>query len=56
MEIKSLEKTSFGTLFEAFGQAFADYEVQLDKTQLRRMLWFSAGMVPDAAASSLFQR
>ena len=38
MEIKSLEKTSFGTLFEAFGQAFADYEVQLDKTQLRRML------------------
>ena len=38
MEIKSLEKTSFGTLSEAFGQAFADYEVQLDKTQLRRML------------------
>ena len=31
-------KTSFGTLSEAFGQAFADYEVQLDKTQLRRML------------------
>ena len=38
MEIKSLENTCFGTLFEAFGQAFADYEVQLDKTQLRRML------------------
>ena len=38
MEIKSLENTCFGTLFEAFGQAFADYEVQLDETQLRRML------------------
>ena len=38
MEIKSLENTCFGTLFEAFGQAFADYAVQLDETQLRRML------------------
>ena len=38
MEIKSLENTCFGTLFEAFGQAFAYYEVQLDETQLRRML------------------
>ena len=28
MEIKSLEKTDFDTLFRAFGRAFADYEVQ----------------------------
>ncbi|WP_417193047.1 GNAT family N-acetyltransferase [Alistipes finegoldii] len=38
MEIKSLEKTDFNTLFRAFGRAFADYEVQLNAEQLRAML------------------
>lgn len=38
MEIKSLAGIDFDTIFAAFGQAFADYEVQNDKEQLRRML------------------
>jgi len=38
MEIKSLGNTSFDELFEADEQAFADYEVQLDKEELRNML------------------
>lgn len=38
MEIKSLSKTSFDDLFETFTQAFAHYEVQLNKEELRTML------------------
>ena len=38
MEIKSLGNTPFSTLFQAFGQAFADYEMQLDSLQLQTML------------------
>lgn len=38
MEIKSLTTTDFDTIFEAFQQAFADYELQQDKEQLRNML------------------
>lgn len=38
MEIKSLGNTDFDTLFRAFERAFADYDVQLDKTQLQAML------------------
>lgn len=38
MEIDSLAKTNFDTLFKAFDQAFADYEVQQDKSQLQAML------------------
>lgn len=38
MEIKSLGNTSFNELFEAFSQAFVDYEIQLDKTELSAML------------------
>ena len=38
MIIKSLNQTSFDELFEAFQQAFAEYEVQLDKAELRTML------------------
>jgi len=38
MEIKSLAGTSFDTIFEAFSRAFADYELQQDKEQLRSML------------------
>lgn len=38
MEIKPLSNTTPDELFEAFTQAFADYEVQLDKTELMTML------------------
>lgn len=38
MEIKSLAGIEFDVLFMAFKQAFADYEVQQSKDQLRRML------------------
>lgn len=38
MEIRSLSETSFDVLFNAFEQAFADYEIQLDKNQLQTML------------------
>lgn len=38
MEIKSLENTDHDDLFEAFGQAFAGYEVQLDKAEHLKML------------------
>lgn len=38
IEIKPLGKTGFDTLFEAFDQAFAEYEVRLDKRQFQVML------------------
>lgn len=38
MEIKSLANIDFDTLFRAFARAFADYELQQDKTQLQSML------------------
>ena len=38
MEIKSLKETDFGTICRAFGKAFADYELQLNDTQLQAML------------------
>lgn len=38
MEIKSLNNICFDELFEAFEQAFADYEVQLNKAELFAML------------------
>lgn len=38
MEIRSLAKTDFDTIFKAFNQAFATYEVQLNKVQLQTML------------------
>lgn len=38
MEIKSLANTSFNELFEAFEQAFADYEVQINKAEHLAML------------------
>ena len=46
MEIKSLGKTGFETIFKAFNQAFADYEVQLNKEQLQTM-WKRRGFNPD---------
>ncbi|MCD4677758.1 MAG: GNAT family N-acetyltransferase [Desulfobacula sp.] len=36
--IKSLEKISFNSLFIAFNEAFTDYEIQLNKDELRTML------------------
>ena len=38
MEIKSLNNICFDELFEAFEQAFTDYEVQLNKAELFAML------------------
>ena len=38
MEIKSLNHTGFDELFRAFEQAFADYELQLNKAELQTML------------------
>lgn len=38
MEIQSLDKVNFDTIFTAFSQAFADYEVQVNKVQLQTML------------------
>ncbi len=38
MKIKSLGKISFNTIFKAFNQAFAGYEVQLNSAQLQTML------------------
>ena len=38
MEIKTLSQTDFDAIFQAFNQAFADYEMQLNKLQLQTML------------------
>lgn len=38
MEIKSLAGIDFDTIFEGFSQAFAEYELQQDRTQFRKML------------------
>jgi ribosomal protein S18 acetylase RimI-like enzyme len=38
MEIKSLENENFKTIFRAFNQAFADYEIQLNAEELEKML------------------
>lgn len=38
MEIRSLADTDFGTLYEAFAQAFADYEIHPGREELSKML------------------
>ena len=38
MTIKSLTKTDFDTIYQAFSQAFADYEFQRNKEELQTML------------------
>ena len=38
IRIKSLKNTSFDELFEAFRQAFAEYEMQLNCAELQAML------------------
>ena len=45
MEIKSLEKTDFETLFKAFSTAFADYDIQLNAEELKTM-WKRRGFNP----------
>lgn len=45
MEIKSLEKIGLTTIYEGFTQAFAEYELQLDRTQFQKML-IRRGFVP----------
>lgn len=38
MEIKNLQHTDFDTLFNAFQQAFADYDIHFQKEEVRSML------------------
>jgi len=38
MEIKSLKDTDFETIFNAFNQTFADYEIQINAEELKTML------------------
>lgn len=45
VEIKSLANIHFDVLFESFAKAFADYEIQPDKTELQKML-HRRGFVP----------
>lgn len=44
-KIKSLKNISFASLFDSFKDAFADYEIQLEKEELERMLT-RRGFVP----------
>ena len=37
MEIKSLTNIDFETIFKAFSKAFADYDIQLNKYELKTM-------------------
>jgi ribosomal protein S18 acetylase RimI-like enzyme len=46
MEIKSLGKTGFETIFKAFSQSFADYEIQINTDELKTM-WKRRGFNPD---------
>jgi ribosomal protein S18 acetylase RimI-like enzyme len=46
MEIKSLGKTDFETIFTAFSEAFANYDVQLNADELKNM-WKRRGFNPD---------
>ncbi|MFA8434858.1 MAG: GNAT family N-acetyltransferase [Marinifilaceae bacterium] len=44
--VKSLKGISFDLIYEAFGQAFKDYEVQVNQEELRKMLR-RRGFVPE---------
>ena len=46
MEIKSLTNIDFETIFKAFSKAFADYDIQLNKYELKTM-WKRRGFNPD---------
>lgn len=45
MEIKSLENTCFETMFRAFSQSFADYEIRINAEELKSM-WKRRGFNP----------
>lgn len=55
MEIKSLAHISFETIFKAFNQAFANYEVQLDFEQLKAM-WKRRGFQPEFSFAAFEER
>ena len=46
MEIQSLENIEFDTLFEGFSNAFSDYEIHFDKSEVQSML-IRRGYVPE---------
>ncbi|HSH20118.1 MAG TPA: GNAT family N-acetyltransferase [Draconibacterium sp.] len=46
MEINSLKGVSLNSMFESFNDAFSDYEMQLNKVELQRMLQ-RRGFVPE---------
>lgn len=46
IQLKSLKGINFSLLFEAFSQAFKDYEMQLDSVELQNML-HRRGFVPE---------
>ena len=46
MEIRSLKNIDFDTLFEGFSNAFSDYEIHFDKSEVQSML-IRRGYVPD---------
>jgi len=54
MEIKSLGKTDFKTIFTAFSKAFADYDIQLNAHELKTM-WKRRGFNPDLSFAA-FER
>lgn len=51
MEIKSLSQIPFDQIYEAFSQAFVDYEMQLSKQQLQSML-NRRGFVPELSVAA----
>ncbi len=51
MEIKSLHHVPFDQIYEAFSQAFVDYEMQLSKQQLQSML-NRRGFVPELSVAA----
>ncbi len=46
MEIKSLGKTNFETIFKAYSKAFSDYDIQQNANELKTM-WKRRGFNPD---------
>ncbi|MCL2246143.1 MAG: GNAT family N-acetyltransferase [Lentimicrobiaceae bacterium] len=52
MKITNLSQIPFDTIFKAFNQAFADYEMQLNRTQLQAML-LRRGFQPNLSFAAL---
>lgn len=55
MEIRSLNNICLNELFEAFEQAFADYEVQLNKVELLTMLKNGVALNPKPLLEHLME-